>query len=88
MKYKSVNALVCGTTSKTFQAYWKELRRHERALRRIYAKDTKHKHTPEEVGSVHQVHPQRRLIVSFYRCAVCMKDLSEEEVRALNPEAK
>ena len=84
MKYKSVNAIICKTTSKTFQAYWRELRRHENALRNIYAKDNLHRHVPEEVGSVHRVHPgKERYIVSFFRCAICMKDLTEIEARKL-----
>jgi hypothetical protein len=78
--YKSVNALVCHTTSKTFKKYWAELQRHERALRRIYANDRSHKHQPEETGSVNQVWPRERQIVSFYRCSVCMKDMTEKEV--------
>lgn len=83
MKHKTVNDLICKTTSKTFQAYWREMRRHEDALRKIYAKDKLHKHIPESTGSMSQVHPQRRLIVNFYRCAVCMKDLTEAEVEKL-----
>jgi len=86
MKFKSVNALIYKTTSRTFQAYWREQRRHEKALRKIYAGDKLHVHVPEEVGSVHQVdlkNGSERVIVSFFRCAVCMKDLTEKEAQSL-----
>ena len=74
-KFKTVNALVCATTSKTFQAYWKEMRRHEKALTGIYAHDKRHKHVPELIGSVSNVWPKQKHLVSFYRCAICMKEL-------------
>lgn len=83
MKFNTVNELVCHTTSKSFKEYWKELQRHENALRKIYAKDKLHKHVLEEIGSVNQVWPNKRHIVTFYRCAVCMKDLTEKEVKKL-----
>jgi|KBSSwiStaDraftv2_1062776.scaffolds.fasta_scaffold00292_20 hypothetical protein len=73
--YKNVEALINRTCGKTFKAYWREMRRHEATLRRIYAKDKTHKCVPEEVGSVNRVHPLRIKLVTFYRCAICMKDL-------------
>jgi hypothetical protein len=87
-QYKSVDELVCKTSSKTFVAYWQELRRHENALRKIYAKDKDHIHVPQQIGSVNQVHPQDRVLVTFFRCAVCMKDLTEQEVLRLNGHSK
>lgn len=82
-KFKSVDDLIAKTTSKTFQAYRGEMRRHERALQKIFAGDEHHKHVPEEVGSVNRVWPDRRRIVTFYRCELCLKDLTEKEVKAL-----
>lgn len=83
MKYKTVNELVCKTSSPIFKAYWKELRRHENALRRIYAGDKLHKHVVEEIGRINQVEPCVRHIVTFFRCAICMKDLTQREVETI-----
>lgn len=82
--FKSVNALVRRTTSKTFQAYWRELRRHEKALIKIYGDDKLHIHAPEEIGTVRRVHPDRHHIITFYRCSICMKDLTQKEVEKLS----
>lgn len=78
-----IEDLLSRTTSKRFQEFAKEMRRHEEALKRIYANDKLHIHVPEEIGSVHQVHPNKRLITTFYRCSICMKDLTENEVKKL-----
>ena len=84
MKHKTIDSVVFRTTSKTFQEYWLEMRRHEDALKRIYGKDKLHKHIPEAVGSVNQVYPKHRHIVTFWRCALCMRDLTEKQVRKIN----
>lgn len=65
--YKSVDQIVCHTSSTTFYKFWKENRRHERALKKIYGQDKLHICQPEEVGSVSEVHPGKRLLVTFYR---------------------
>lgn len=75
-KFKSVDELICKTTSKTFQAYWREQRRHEKSLRAIFAKDKHHQCVPVEVGSISCVHPKKRTILMLCRCAICMKDLN------------
>lgn len=80
---KIAEVLRCLTNSKTFDAYYLECQRHEDTLRKIYGKDKLHRHVPEEVGRVNRVWPNKRHIVTFYRCAVCMKDLTEAEVKKL-----
>ena len=77
-KLKSVNELICETSSETFREYWKEMRRHENALRRIYGKDKKHICVPEIIGCMSQLSDSPRVMVEFRRCAVCMKDLPPE----------
>jgi hypothetical protein len=81
--YKSVDQIVCHTSSTTFYKFWKENRRHERALKKIYGQDKLHICQPEEVGSVSQVHPGKRLLVTFYQCSVCMRDIDQKEAKKL-----
>lgn len=73
----------CLTNSKTFRAFWREQMRHSAALLKIYGNDKLHVHVPEEVGTFSQVFPGKAHVVTFYRCAVCMKDLTEKEVAKL-----
>jgi hypothetical protein len=83
MKTKSFKDFIFRTTGKTFQAYWLEKRRREKELRRIYGKDKHHICVPEETGTINQVHPKQRLIVTFYRCALCLRDLTQKEAERL-----
>lgn len=83
MKTKSVQDFIFRTCGKTFREYWLEQKRHEKELRRIFGNDKHHVCDPEETGSISQVHPKQRLIVTFYRCTLCLRDLTQKEVDKL-----
>lgn len=83
-KYKSVDALVKGITGITFQKYWRELRRHDRELFKIFASDPSHICKPEKTGSFGQVYPKQKTIAVFYRCSVCHKDLPTKPITRQN----
>lgn len=87
-QYKSVDNLIDRVMGKTFRAYYHEMRRHEERLSRIFSKDPHHRHIPEETGSLNRVHPDQARIVTFWRCSVCMKDLTEKEVAKLKAKTR
>lgn len=82
-QFKNVDELVKQTTTTTFHLYWLEMKRHRRALTRIFAADPTHIHRPVKTGSVGQVWPKRRHIENFYHCEVCLCDLTQEQVKAI-----
>lgn len=71
---KEIDTIVFTTSTERFQAYWKEMKRHEAELARIYGKDTKHECKAEVVGSVRQVH-DNKVVVQFKRCCLCLRDM-------------